>query len=166
MARKTSPRYRTKDMIVRDITFVLNSPLSEGTKFEVIYYASWTWTELDGKIDGCPYWTEKALIQSSQIPMKSWKKVFHHEHVIPIIVVCEMLLDLKSPTIEQVKILCETFMIATVITLEEEAVLNSKYKQKMPPEFSDPSSGAMFRNPWLRYIKTGIKWIRKEKQSI
>jgi len=55
-------------------------------------------------------------------------------------------------------------MIGAVVTLVEEADLNSKYKQKMPPEFSDPSSGEMFHDPWLRYIKTGIKWIRKEKQ--
>jgi hypothetical protein len=163
MVKETSPRYRTKDMIVRDITFVLNSPLSEGTKYEVIYYAAWTWTELDGKIDGCPYWSEKADHLRPQIQDGELSQNFRHEHVVPICLICEMLLSLKSPTLEQVNMKCKTFMIGAVVTLEENKDLNKKYKHKMPPEFSDPNTGEMFHNPWLRYIKTGVKWIRKAK---
>src|SRR5205809_3353602 len=54
------PRYRTKEVIVNDIAFVLNAPLSYGSRWAVLRDAAWVWTEFHGKYKGCPYWTKMA----------------------------------------------------------------------------------------------------------
>src|ERR1035437_10067596 len=148
---KTNPRYRTKEDLVRDMTYVLKAAsLSYGTKYAVLEDASWTWTEFDGKYHGCAYWTEKAHAQRLQVSKSEMSKYFRHEHAVPKAVAAKMLLDLKLPTEEQVKEICDKFLVGVVVTIEENAVLNRADGRTMPPEFFDPSSDK-FHDKLLRY---------------
>ena len=122
-----NPSYRTKEVLVRDLTIVLNAPLSHGTKCAVLRNAAWTWTEFDGKHEGCPYWTEAAQAQWTGI-----SKDFRHEHAVPIAVVMKMLLDVENPTEEQVRSICERFLIGVVVTEGEDELLNGRYGRTMP----------------------------------
>jgi hypothetical protein len=155
----TAPRYQSKEDIVRDLTHVLNAHLSPATKYAVVHYAAWKWTEFDGKYH-CPYWTEKALSQKPNVGStdKELSKHFRHEHAVPIKVVWEMLSVLRSPTQEQVEEICESFMIGVIVTLLENSELNGRYRQTMPPEFSNPE-GDKFHDKWLRYKLNGITVI-------
>jgi hypothetical protein len=154
------PRYRTKDEIVRDVTFVLNSPLSYGTKWAVLRDVAWVWTEFYGKYKGCPYWTKTALMQHRVNP----KADFRHEHAVPKAVVMKMLLDLSAPTPEQVREICERLLVGVVVTREEDNDLNMKYGRSMPAEFFNPASPS-YRDPWLRYKRLGIEVVDLTDQA-
>ena len=81
-----------------------------------------------------------------------------YEHCVPKSVVMKMLFDLKAPTAEQVREICEKFLIGVVVALDEDAVLSEKYSSKMPAEFYD-SASPHFHDPWLRYKKYGIELL-------
>ncbi len=147
-----NPRYRTKDEIVHDITYVLNSPLSYGTKWAVLRDACWVWTEYHGKYNGCPYWTKMAILQHQLNP----KSKFRHEHAVPKSVVIEMLFNLKNPTIEQVANICQGYLIGVVVSLEEDSVLNVEFGKTMPKEFFDQGHPD-FGDPWIRYKRYKIE---------
>ena len=145
------PRYRTKDEIVRDIAFVLTSPLTYGSKWAVLKDACWVWTEFHGKYKGCPYWTRMALAEHQLNP----KAKFRHEHAVPKSLVIELLFAQPSPTVETVREICERLLIGVVVTQAEDDVLNAEYGRTMPPEFFDPGSPG-YRDPWLRYKRYNI----------
>jgi hypothetical protein len=133
------------------MTYVLKDPsLSYGTKYAVLENAAWTWTEFNGKYHGCAYWTERAYAERPLVSKKEVSKHFRHEHAVPKGAVAKMLLDLKSPTEEQVKKICDEFLVAVVVTLSENTDLNRSYGRTMPPEFFDPNSDK-FHDKFLRY---------------
>jgi hypothetical protein len=140
------PGFRTRDDVVRDVAYVLNAPLTYGTKLAVINNAAWVWTEFDGKYTGCPYWSALAIAAHSV----DRKVKLRHEHVVPREVVRRMLFDLKQATEDQVRDICQRFLIGVVVTLAEDALLNAEFSKTMPPEFFDPSH-ASDHDPWLRY---------------
>ena len=150
-------RYRTKEQIVQDVAFVLNAPLEIGTKWAVLSEVAWVWTEFCGKYEGCERWTKKAVVQRLTDPEGDFRN-FRHEHVVPKNVVIKMLLALPSPTVDQVRDICERFLIGVVVTREENADLNAEFQQTMPPEFDDPKSPS-YRDPWLRYKRYKIEVI-------
>lgn len=148
---ETNSKYRTKDQIVRDVAVVLNSPLTYGTKCAVLLDVGWVWTEFHGKYEGCPYWSERALEQFEA----NAKTKLRHEHAVPKSVIIAMLVEIDSPTHDQVRDICERLLIGVVVTREEDNLLNREFKKTMPPEFFDPQS-ADYHNPWLRYKRCGI----------
>jgi hypothetical protein len=159
VAKKTNSRYRDKEALIKDLTHVLNAPLTHGTKYAVADDAAWKWTEFEGKYDGCIYWSETARVQRSHLPPREdLQKHFRHEHSVPKTVVIKMLLDLHSPTEEQVKRICEKFLIGVVVTIKENDDLNRAHRQKMPDEFFDPTS-EMFHDPLLRYKVNEIRVV-------
>ena len=158
---KKNPRYRTKDEIVRDLVSVLSASLSYGTKWAVMKDVAWVWTEFHGKYKGCQYWTKTALALHQREP----KAKLRHEHVVPKVVVMKMLSDLKSPTSEQVREICERFLIGVVVTREEDALLNVEYRQSMPDEFFDSASPS-YLDPWLRYKKCNIEVVPGGQASV
>ena len=87
-----------KEQMASDVAFALNSVLSYGAIFSVMVDVCWTWTEFHGKVRGCPYWTEMALMQRATDRAVKLK----HEHVVPKKVVIGMLTKLNSPTPEEV----------------------------------------------------------------
>jgi hypothetical protein len=153
-------RFRTKDEIVRDVTHVLRLPLKDGTKWAVLRDAAWVWTEFDGKYDG-PFRTRKAWehLQSGE------KRLLRHEHVVPKIIVIQRLLDLQEPTEDQVRNICEKFLIGVVVTRDEDAILNARFRSRMPTEFMD-SASCHFDDPWLRYWKCDIDLFFKDIATV
>src|SRR4051812_22851244 len=86
---KTHPRYRTKDEIAQDVSFALKSKLSPAAKYAVVKDAMWTWTELEGKYEGCQYWTPLAfaLHDANRKANKKPGDGLRHEHIVPETVV-------------------------------------------------------------------------------
>ncbi len=138
MARKSkkNPAYRTKEDMVKDIAFILNAPLTYGTKQVVCRQAAWEWTEFDGKYEGCPLWSKKAAERYAANP--DTKLI--HEHAVPKKVVADLLLSLESPSEALVRTALKKLLIAVVVTPEEDAILNQYFKSSMPPEFHDATS--------------------------
>lgn len=156
--RQSDRRFRTKDEIVADIAFMLTAPVAFGTRYAVLFQATWAWTEMDGKYEGCPYWTDTAFgWYCATRHAKSRRRFLRHEHAVPKKVVIQMLTDLRSPSIEEVRRICETFLKGVVVTKLEDDLLNLQYKSTMPAEFYDPSSPE-YEDPWLRYKRAGIKY--------
>lgn len=150
-------RYRTKRQIAQDVAFVLNAPLTYGTKFAVLADAAWVWTEFHGKYDGCPYWSELAI----QLRRAQPKAKLTHEHVVPKKVVINVLFALQSPTPATAFDLLSTFLIGVVITRQEHDLLNVEDGSSMPAAFADPAH-ADYRDPWLRYKKHDIRVVPQE----
>ncbi len=156
MARisEKNPRFRTKKQIATDVAFILDSPLTHGTKHAVLAEATWVWTEFHGKTKGCPYWSKLAtLAQGASMEVK-----LIHEHAVPKGIVIETLLKLKDPTPEAVHDLCERLLIGVVVTKQEDNMLNKNFRKSMPPEFFDCNS-PHFQNPWLRYQHENIELV-------
>ena len=158
-----SRRYRSKEEIAKDLAFILTAPVSYGTKFAVLKDAMWVWTEFNGKYEGCPYWSGMAMIRYAVNRNKKGKRHIglRHEHIVPKRVVMEMLDSQNPATPEAVFAICEKFLIAVVITMEEDAILNCLYQSTMPKEFYD-EAGPEHHDPWLRYKRCDIKWATEE----
>ena len=153
-------RFRTKEQIADDVAYILNSPVSYGTKFAVLAEITWVWTEFFGKYTGCPYWSGQALM----LPSKGLEKACTHEHVVPKQVVIDRLFALQAPTASDVYNLLDTFLIGCIVTTEEDKKLNAAgYNHKMPTEFYDPAHPG-YNNPWLRYINCGIAWQKVDDE--
>jgi hypothetical protein len=140
--RKSHPKYRSKETMCKDVEITLNSDLSYAAKSSVIDIVLWNWSGFDGKYEGCPYWSEKA--------MKNPDAKLIHEHLVPRSVVFKKLLDLESPDYDQVYSLLETYCVGVVVTKEEDEHLNKiGLRQKMPSDWDG-------ENPWARHEAGGI----------
>lgn len=144
---KSSQRHRTKDRMIEDVLWTLNSPLSYGAKYGVLYQVTWEWSEIHGKYLGCPYWSKLALMWYAS---KKTLKELRHEHVVPKKVVIDMLFKLSQLTAGSVKEICERLLIGVVLTKVEDEILNVEFGSSMPPEFFDEASPG-FNDVWLRY---------------
>jgi hypothetical protein len=154
---KKHPAYRTKDQILDDVAFVLGSQLSYGTRYLVCKQAASAWTEHEGKYKGCRLWSRKAFEHFKETANF---KGLRHEHAVPKKVILAALLGLKNPTRADVAIWFE-FLVAVVVTIEEDKLLNSQFKSSMPSEFNDPTS-PLALDKLLRYRKCGIDVIGVE----
>ncbi len=159
-----NPRFRSKEDIAEDIAFILRAPVKYGTKFAVLAEAMWVWTESTGKYEGCPYWTPLAMAVYAVNRMRKRGKYhgLRHEHVVPKRVVMDMLESLETPTPEAVHAICEKFLHAVVVTVEEDSFLNLDYQSTMPAEFEDLTS-EHYHDPWLRYRRCSIQWMTESE---
>ena len=155
MARiaKRNRRFRSKDEICRDIAFILSAPVSYGTKFAVLADVVWVWSEFNGKIEGCPFWSRSAARR------KSDRKQLMHEHAVPKRVVVEMLFSLKVPTESSVHTVLNHYCIGVVVTREEDAKLTQLGLRSRMPKDWDGS------DPWARYAKANIFVVRLKDNS-
>lgn len=147
-------RYRTRRQMAEDVALALNSPMSHGGKHSVLAEVMWSWTEIDGKYDGCRYWSSLARLEHADNPSNLGRRL-RHDHIVPKRVILGELFALEKPTPSVVHDLLEKVLFGCVITKEEDNVLSVRYRASMPPEFGDPSSPE-FRDPWLRYRRCGI----------
>lgn len=67
-------RSRSREQLVADATVALSTALSVGSKYALLDNILWTWSNLDGKYDGCRWWSEAALRA---------RDALRHEHAIP-----------------------------------------------------------------------------------
>lgn len=152
---KKNKRYREKDTMIRDLVRVLNSDLSYGTKYAVLFEMLWIWTEFDGKYLGCSYWSNEAL---EQLDFTNVKLI--HDHAVPRKIIIDKVFRMNSPSETDIRNVFDKYLNGVIITKDEDTQLNSHgYRQKMPSEFHDKSK-ADYDNPWLRYKKAGIKVVK------
>jgi hypothetical protein len=157
---KNNPAYRTNEQIVTDVTIILKTPVTYGTKKVVCRQAASAWTQHSGKYEGCVLWSKEAF---EQYRVTSKVKGLRHEHAVPKKVVVDELLGLQEPSESEVSLLF-LFLIGVVVTREEEKRLNKRFKSSMPREFYDGNSPSLL-DVLLRYKKCGIEVGKVEWQA-
>ncbi len=146
------PRNYSRESIAREIAIILShSDISERTKLHFARGAQWGWTEFDGKIEGCRWWSQAAIDARARDP----KAKLIHEHVVPRKVLAQRLVRLNPITPDAVFDLLTRFAIACIVTPEEDARLSKGTRTRMPEPFDDPAHPD-YDNPWLRYRLAGI----------
>lgn len=148
MARisEKNPRFRTKDAMCKDLSKVLNADLSHGTKVAVLNEIFWVWSEFDGKISGCKYWSKKA---KKEYEINKKVKLIH-EHIVPREVLRKMIFDMDSPTPKSLKEILSKYCIGVVVTKEEDEALDALGLRSEMPENWDGSDA------WARYKMANI----------
>jgi hypothetical protein len=169
---KKHPAYRTKEELVKDVTFVLNAPLTRGTKHVVCKEAFSTWSEFEGKYKGCRLWSRAAFEklrkcahwEDESISCRRWRtgirSELRHEHAVPKKVLMDLLLRLENPT-EDTVCLCLDLAVGVVVTTEEEKRLNESFKSDMP-EGSCGDGGPASLDPLARYKRCDIEVVELE----
>lgn len=113
----------------------------------------WKYSEAFGKFKGCPFWSVNAynqfLLMKKQKKSKAeCEKNLRHEHVYPQILLIKKLKDLKKPTSKILEKLFKEYAIATVVTKDENNLLN-----KARLRISTISDN----NIWLRYNNKDVE---------
>lgn len=158
---KQNKRYREKDTMISDLVGVLNSDLSYGTKYAVLFEILWIWTEFDGKYMGCRYWSNEAL---KQLDSATNVKLIH-DHAVPRKIIIDKIFGINSPTETDVRQIFDKYLNGVIITKDEDKQLNANgYRQKMPSEFQDRNQSD-YDNSWLRYKKVGIKVVQVQWEA-
>ena len=143
-----------------DVSFALGAwkenRLSYAGQFSVLRAVMSAWTEFEGKILGCRYWTKLALgVYQLDKPKK---RRLRHEHVLPKTCVMAMLRSLDNPTPDAVQPILEKHLIGAVVTDAEDEILSAYYKKSMPGSCNScPDSLGL--DPWLRYKENGIEVV-------
>lgn len=151
-----NPRFRPRKQIAKDTLVVLNTDISYGCKYGVLYQVTWEWTEIDGKVKGMKFWSRDAFEQYIENEYSDFG--LRHEHVVPRKVIIEYLLSIDKSLLSE-EFLFEYFnkyLIGCVVTSGEAENLDSRYKSNMPPEFYEVG-GSGYQDRWLRYKYLGIK---------
>jgi len=135
---------RTRDEIINDVSFVLGLDLHHGTKLSVLDGAVWEWTVMDGKLDGCKFWTREALA------VKNDKPKLTHEHAVPRKVLHAKFFSLSRPSPEVIGGIFRRFCVGVVVTRDQDKILDQHgLRSSMPP-------GWGWDDPWARYRVAGI----------
>lgn len=142
--------------MAEDLSIALQSRMSRPGKMSVAISVCWGWTGIDGKYEGCPYWTPRAIAEFDNGHLRGLR----HEHAVPRRVFCQIAMDIDNPSPERVFSLCESLLFGVVVTGDEDRLLSQGLRQRMPPEFDDPGSPS-FRDPWLRYKLKRIPVVRR-----
>ena len=113
----------------------------------------WKYSEAFGKFKGCPFWSINAynqfLLMKKQKKSKAeCEKNLRHEHVYPQILLINKLKDLKKPTLNVLKKLFKEYAIATVVTKDENNLLNKAGLR---------TSTISEDNIWLRYNNKNLE---------
>jgi hypothetical protein len=134
------------------VSLALKSKLSRAAKYAVLKDAMWTWTELEGKYQGCQDWTPLAfaLHHANRKAKKKPRDGLRHEHSVPKSVVFDILCALKNPTPRPFS------ESADVVTVPEDLMLN-QFRSTISPKFHDPASPDHL-DPWLRYKRCNVPW--------
>ena len=148
-----SKKHRTKDQMAKDVLAALNAPMSYRAKEVVLLDVFSAWTESEGKYKGCSYWSEGAWESRYQL---DWEKNVRHEHGVPKKVLKEQLLSLENPAEEYVAMYLDFFLIGVVVTIEEDKILNERFKSAMPGAFWKKGE-KYYLDVFARYKLCGIK---------
>ncbi len=113
----------------------------------------WKYSEAFGKFKGCPFWSVNAynqfLLMKKQKKSKAeCEKNLRHEHVYPQILLIKKLKDLKKPTLNVLEKLFQKYAIATVVTKDENNLLNKAGLR---------TSTISDDNIWLRYNNKNVE---------
>lgn len=146
-------RFRTKDDICHDLSIILNSELSYGTKYCVAFEITWVWSEFSGKHEGCKYWSEEACKVWEQ--QKPSVKGLIHEHLVPRKVLIHKLFSEINPSEQTIFNILDKFCIGVVVTKDEDSALNNAGLRSAMP------SGWSGKDPWERYTNIICNIVEK-----
>ena len=139
-----NPRYRTKQVMARDLAQVLSAPLSYGSKFAVIADILWCWSEFEGKINGCIHWSKAAKSVTDHEKLR-------HEHVVPKKHIIDLLMKVSKPSEDYIFALMTKHCIGAVVTLDEDKRLTDLgYRSSMPENWNG-------EDVWARYKEARIE---------
>jgi hypothetical protein len=141
--------------IVKGVACVLKAEIPLWTKHVVCVKAFSMWTELRGKDVGCGYWSRSAyeLYEAKQLVAEKVR----HEHAVPKKVLWETLQQI--PHTEEWVWDFFKYVIAVVVTKEEDELLNREFKDRMPEGFRTRHLPE-YRDAFLRYRKCGIEVVK------
>lgn len=165
MMKENNKRFRTKKEMLDDSIFILNGPLTYGTKYDVLNMVSWLWTGYNGKYIGCQYWSKEALkvfdklIEKNKKLYKKDEKNFIHEHVFPRNISIDKIINIPNLNQKNLEQLFEKYFVGAILTCKEGKELDKKYRQKMPKEFYEVGNPD-YDNIWLRYKKMNISVVK------
>ena len=154
MARiaEKNPRFRTKEVISRDIATILSLDLHHGTTHAILAEVMWVWSEFDGKYSGCRFWSIAAR-QCQGI------KDLRHEHIVPKRYIIQSLKALMDPTPEDVYSIMSTYCIGAIVTKTEDTRLtDAGFKSCMPSSWD-------CKDVWIRYRLAGIEMEEIAEQA-
>ena len=115
----------------------------------------WKYSEAFGKFQGCPFWSVKAYDMFFSLTVSELAKNLRHEHTFPQRLLIEKMKKLKNPSVNDIKKLFDMYAIATVVTKDENTLLNSKEVGLRVSTISE-------NNIWLRYNNKKIKIMIKK----
>ena len=132
-------RFRTREQLIADATIAINSHLSIGSKYALLDNICWVWSEFDGKLEGCRWWSKEAR------DLKNSPKELTHEHAVPRKVIINHLLRITNATESVVGDVLQRWCVAVVITKAQDKHLNGAgLRQRMPVDWDGVDA-------WARY---------------
>lgn len=152
-------KYDSEKTIIKDMNIVIKSKLSDNAKIELLHSLAWAYTENNGKIKGCKYWSEEAIRIYKEDKIADFAKLFRHEHVVPRnVFVNSVLKEKRKITNEDL----EGRLVGCVVTADEAKRLDRKYKTTHP----DNEDFFNIKNVWGRYEEVGIKYCEVKWKKI
>ena len=136
----------------------------------------WKYSEAFGKFKGCPFWSVNAynqfLLMKKQKKSKAeCEKNLRHEHVYPQILLIKKLKELKKPKLNVLEKLFKEYAIATVVTKDENNLLNkaglrtstisdnniwSRYKNVKIKVKSNPTNNEFYKNHLVKMKEADV----------
>jgi hypothetical protein len=152
--RTEKEKQEFKNQLVRNIKEIVNLEGKVSTKMRElsILFATYNWTEINGKYEGNEYWSIEAF-KNFAGNTKNRAYALVHEHVVPKNVIVKKIMKLyENGTFEEnnIRDILDKYLIAAVITKDEDKNLGKKQRADMPPEFDN--EGELKDNPWSRYL--------------
>ena len=126
--------------------WALNSNQPEMAAELVGEFVLWKWSAKNGKHKGCRHWSLSALNWFWSNPPNTRARNLRHEHVVPRVVVTELLLEdrrVGEVRPDEVFKILTKYCIGCVLTLDEDRLL-SPLNREMPEPWNGDS-------PWDRY---------------
>jgi hypothetical protein len=143
--RKRPSRQRDREQLMRDAVIAIGSNLTYGSKYALLDNICWTLSELDGKYEGCRYWSTRAIAQRTDL---------RHEHSVPRRVLIGLLLGEPAPSDEDVRRILD-LCVGAVVTVEEDQALNAAgLRAKMPSEWDGQDVFARYRAAGVELVDT------------
>lgn len=136
-------RRRTREQLGDGAIIALKSDLTYGSKYALLDNICWTISELDGKYEGCRWWSRQAMQGQQEL---------RHEHVVPRRVIISLLLDTVDVHEDRVRSALQ-LCVGAVVTKEEDRQLNSVgLRRRMPHDWDGV-------DVFARYKVAGIELV-------
>ena len=148
----TYDRFRTRDQLASDASLALASEMSIGSKYALLDNICWVWSEFDGKIDGCRWWSRDA------VDLRSDHKQLRYEHAVPRRVIIRHLLSLSVPDGTMIASTLRDWCFGVVVTKTEDKKLSSAGLQSRMPADWD------YQDVWARYTAVSIEVVDVTKK--
>jgi len=160
----TVRNYQSCDQILEDLCKIAKSDLSDPAKFKLYDHLCWMFTEFYGKHCGVIYWSEKAYkVYCNKKKGENWCKKLRHEHVVPKSIFINSMFKNHDVADDDLKKHFSEKMIACIVTVEEDNLLNKKGLRTSMPDGN--TNFFEISDIWERYKACGIEVLELEWKS-